>query len=132
MSLMLLVKLQRIQPSRIPNAPKKRPLNLEVNIYNVIQDSQGGFISIHYSKESAPTRWVERGNNAVEFSVVFNNPSKLEVSGSRSCFVCTPIVTNSSGVTSLQIASAGNQILCMGKSVSISEIRPYIDSRIRL
>ena len=81
--------------------------------------------------DSAPRRWSERGNNAAEFFIVFNNPLILEVSGARSCFECVPIVKVSDEVTSLCVQSSDTRIICVGRDVSVSEIRPYIDSRFR-
>ncbi|WP_225776138.1 immunity 50 family protein [Pseudomonas sp. Marseille-Q5115] len=81
--------------------------------------------------DSAPVQWIVGGYNAAEFTVVFHNPLKLEVSGARSGFDCAPVMAVSSEGTSLCVESADTKIFCIGKHASIGEIRPYTDSRIR-
>lgn len=81
--------------------------------------------------ESAPARWVDRGNNAARFSVVFHKPWSLEVSGALSCFDCIPVIGFSDKGTSFSVQFSDTKIVCIGWDVSISEIRPYQDVRIK-
>ncbi|WP_129543896.1 MULTISPECIES: Imm50 family immunity protein [Serratia] len=76
-----------------------------------------------------PEKWNEEGFNALSLVVTFGDVIKLDVTGSRVGFFCTPIISSLKEFSEITIKHHDLDFYCKAKFLTIESITPYIDER---
>ncbi|EDT1662088.1 hypothetical protein CUB49_003420, partial [Salmonella enterica subsp. enterica serovar Cerro] len=76
-----------------------------------------------------PEKWNKDHFNALSLIITFGDIIQLDVTGTKICFYCSPIITSSLDCSEIKIEHDDLKLYCRSKFLTIEEINPYLDER---
>lgn len=76
-----------------------------------------------------PEKWNKDHFNALSLIITFGDIIQLDVTGTKICFYCSPIITSSLDCSEIKIEHEDLKLYCRSKFLTIEEINPYLDER---
>ncbi|MFO6296775.1 Imm50 family immunity protein [Rahnella selenatireducens] len=103
---------------------------IEINFFSLGRFSD---LNFHFCCKNLPKKhpekWDKKRFNALNLVVTFGDVIKLDISGSRVGFFCSPTIVSLKDYSEIKIKCDDLNLHCKSKFLTIEEITPYLDER---